>query len=173
MRIGNCLYPLWSRKQSLGPVYSLTFDFCGSTNEEGFLVAAVEAGASTAAAAEWSPGFFFAIVRLMCEGWEPQPTSVWWIYFLPENSPFLPMGPQGKREARTPTTGTRLTLKIETMNQKFYIVSLFYGDTIHQQRRAFRLQCLDKYHASKCSVENKLFCYFIVTQFEERRQIDK
>ena len=51
----------------MGPVYSLTFDFCGSTNEEGFLVAAVEAGASTAAAAEWSPGFFFAIVRLMCE----------------------------------------------------------------------------------------------------------
>ena len=52
----------------MGPVYSLTFDFCGSTNEEGFLAAAVEAGASTAAVAEWSPGFFFAIVRLMCEG---------------------------------------------------------------------------------------------------------
>ena len=43
----------------MGPVYSLTFDFCGSTNEEGFLVAAVEAGASTAAVAEWSPGFFY------------------------------------------------------------------------------------------------------------------
>ena len=68
MRIVAAVCILYEAGNKVWNQYSLTFDFCGSTNEEGFLAAAVEAGASTAAVAEWSPGFFFAIVRLMCEG---------------------------------------------------------------------------------------------------------
>ena len=151
MRIVAAVCILYEAGNKVWNQYSLTFDFCGSTNEEGFL-AAVEAGATTTAASAVSPGFFFAIVKLCYTDVRRVRASanvrlMNLFSFQKIHHPFPWEAPYVRREARgslLAPRGTRLTLKIETMNQKFYIVSLFYGDTF--------IHCQQKQDVPDCSV---------------------